>query len=105
MIDDKQAQELRLTLFSSGWTNVMQPALRNRVLQATKSLVMTRSERAGSFKGTDFDTDDDVLRAFIRDGEWLLVAFQNELAVWERNRQLDELERNSTDPSAGANPS
>ena len=64
---------------------------------------MTRAERTGSFKGTDFDTEDDVLRAFIRDGEWLLVAFQNELAVWERNRQLDELERQSTDPSAGAN--
>jgi hypothetical protein len=34
------------------------------------------------------DTDDDVLRAFIRDCEWLLVAFENELKVWERNRQL-----------------
>ena len=104
MIDDKQAQELRLTLFSSGWTNVMQPALRNRLMQATKALVLTRTERTGSFKGTDFDTDDDVLRAFIRDCEWLLVAFENELKVWERNRQLDELERQSTDPSAGANP-
>lgn len=104
MIDDKQAHELRLTLFSSGWTQVMQPALRNRGMQATKALVLSRTERTAVFKGTDFDTEDDVLRAYIRDCEYLLVAFQNELTVWEHNRQGDELARQSTDPSAGANP-
>lgn len=67
-----------------------------------KALVLTRSERSHEFKGSDFDTEDDVLRAIIRDCEWMVVVWNNELKVAEHNRRADELER--TERTA-ANPS
>lgn len=62
-----------------------------------KSLALTRSERAIHFKGTDFDTDDDVLRAIIRDVEWMTAVWTNEIQVADYNRRLDELERQNSD--------
>ena len=104
-LNDEQVQKVRLVLASSGWNDVMRPALENRCRQAVKSLTLTRSERATQYKGTDFDTDDDVLRALIRDCEWMVVVWANELSVAEHNRRVDELDRQAENGTAlGANP-
>lgn len=71
----------------------MQPALVNRGKQAIKALTLAPSEREKEFKGTVFDTEDSVLRAMIRDCEWMIAVWGNELAVSEHNRRLDELDR------------
>ena len=105
MINDEQAQKLRLALSSSGWNDVMRPAIENRGRAAVKALVLTRTERAAQYKGQDLDTDDDVLRAIIRDCEWMLACWVNELKVWDYNRRRDELDRSdSNDGPAAANP-
>ena len=100
-LNQEQVQKVRLVLAASGWNDVMRPALENRGRQALKALTLSRTERGAAFKGTDFDTDDDVLRAIIRDCEWMVVVWQNEIAVAEHNRRLDELESqpNGTTPA------
>lgn len=99
MLNDEQVQKVRQTLSTSGWNDVMRPALENRAREAMKALTHSRTERAGSYKGTHFDTDDDILRAIIRDCEWMVVCWQNEVQVAEYNRQRDELDR--LDPNDG----
>lgn len=93
MLSPGQIQMVRLTLTTDGWTKVMLPALQQRVLLATKSLCLTRSERAVQYKGSDYDVEDDVLRAMIRDVEWMTFAWVNEIRVHDQNRQRDELVR------------
>ena len=103
-LDADQIQKVRQTLFTAGWREVIAPAIANRGRNALKSLALSRTERVSAYKGTDFDTDDDVLRAIIRDCEWMISVWTNELAVAEHNRTLDELDRqNSTQDPAGAN--
>ena len=93
-----------MTLVTGGWTDVMKPAIENRGRSAVKALVLSRAERTQAYKGTDFDTDDDVLRAIIRDCEWMIVCWYNEIKASEHNRRLDELDRqNSPDVAAAAN--
>ena len=96
-LNDEQIQKVRQTLYTAGWNDVMRPALENRGRQALKALTLSRTERTGQFKGNDMDTDDDVLRAIIRDIEWMLSVWTNEINVSEYNRKLDELERQNTD--------
>jgi len=103
MLDLEAIQKVRLTLAGDGWNHVMKPAIVNRGRQALKALALTRSERAADFKGTDFDTEDDVLRAVIRDCEWMAVVWDNEVQIHDRNRRLDELERAGQEPTT-ANP-
>lgn len=91
-----QVQKVRVTLSTSGWHEVMKPAIENRGRTAVKALVLTRAERTGSYKGTDFDTDDDVLRATIRDCEWLAFVWDNEISVADHNRRADELDRQTS---------
>ena len=100
MLTDEEVQKVRLVMASLGWNDVIRPAIENRGRQAVKALVLSRSERANQFKGTDFDTDDDVLRALIHDCEWMISVWQNELAVAEHNRRLDELDRQNMDAGA-----
>lgn len=102
-LSNEQVDKVRTVLLSAGWNDVILPAIRQRGQQAVKALVMSRSERATTFKGSDFDSEDDVLRAIIRDTEWMTVVWQNELLVAEHNRRLDELDRNNSGPNA-ANP-
>ena len=92
-LNEEQIQKIRHTLSTSGWYEVMKPALENRGRNAVKALTQSRSERAVEYKGTDFDTDDDVLRAVIRDCTWMVGCWNNEIAVAEHNRTLDELDR------------
>lgn len=100
-LTEEQVQKVRLVLSTAGWNDVMRPALENRGRQALKSLTLARSERAGHFKGTDFDTEDDVLRAIIRDCEWMVACWSNEIRVAEYNRNLEELERRESNQGSG----
>ena len=99
-LNEEQIQKVRLVLSTSGWKDVMHPALVNRGRQAVKALVSSRSERATAYKGTDFDTEDDVLRAIIRDCEWMTSVWTNEIQVAEHNRQVDELARRDSQQDA-----
>lgn len=93
MLNDEQVSKVRQVLMLSGWNEVMRPALVQRGHEAIKALVLTRAERSATYKGTAYDSDDDVLRAIIRDCEWMTVCWTNEIAASEHNRRLDELDR------------
>lgn len=92
MLEPEQVQKVRLVLATSGWNDVMRPALENRGRTALRALALSRTERARSFPGTDFDTEDDILRAMIRDCEWMTFSWINEVVVHDANRARDELE-------------
>jgi type IV secretory pathway ATPase VirB11/archaellum biosynthesis ATPase len=93
-LNEQQIQKVRLTISGDGWNHVMKPAILNRAGQALKALTLEPgAERTAQFKGTDFDTSDPVLRAMIRDCEWMSVVWDNEVQVHDRNRALDELEK------------
>jgi hypothetical protein len=104
-LNEEQIQKIRMTTSTSGWNEVMRPALENRGRQAVKALTMTRTERAAQFAGTDFDTDDDVLRAVIRDCTWMVGCWTNEIAVAEHNRRLDELDRQASNQDTSSSNS
>lgn len=91
MLNEDQIQKLRLALQTSGWNDVIKPAIHRRGAQALKALALTRAERSREFVRSDFDTEDDVLRAIIRDCEWMVVCWDNEVLVHEENRKRDEL--------------
>lgn len=94
-LNDEQIQKVRLTILSDGWNHVIKPAITGRARKAAESLMLEPgAERTAVFNGTDFDTTDQVLRAMIRDCEWMSVVWDNEVQVHDRNRALDELERN-----------
>jgi hypothetical protein len=79
-------------LASSGWAAI-RARLENRAHTATKALVMTVAERSKSFSGQDFDASDDALRVMIRDCEWMIYSWENEVAVAGHNQRRDELDR------------
>lgn len=95
-LNNEQIQKIRLVLASSGWREVMLPALANRGHQAVKALCLSRSERAVDFKGTDFDTEDEILRAMIRDCSWMSSVWSNEVEVADYNRRRDELDADAS---------
>lgn len=103
MIDSDQADKLRLALSSSGWNDVIKPVIAARAHEAIKMLCLAPSERSGQFK----DLDDSSLRGIIREGEWMLNVWENELKVYDHNRRLDELDRQgatTAPPTPTANP-
>lgn len=101
MLDNEELAKVRVVLTGSGWNDVMRPRIEARGREAVKALILARSERATECKGTDFDTDDDVLRAMIRVCNWMSVSWYNEVNVAEHNRRLDELDRQD---NPAANP-
>lgn len=100
MLSEEQAQQIQIVLSLGGWREVMRPSLVQRRDYATRALVMSRTERSDSLKGTDFDADDDVLRAIIRDCEWMATIWDKELIVYQHNRQRDELDAANQPPPA-----
>lgn len=92
MIDEQQAQKVRLVLTSSGWNDVIAPAIRARGQEALRSLRLSPLAREKHY-GPDspFRTSDEALRVMIDDCEWMAVAFLNELIVHDVNRQREEL--------------
>ena len=89
-INDEQYGKLKLLLASSGWNDVMRPAIQKRGSDAVRSLVLSPAERKGDVEGVT----DDVLRARIQEWEWMLAAWANEVTVFEHNRRLEELGAN-----------
>lgn len=91
-LSEDQAQKLRMGLMSAAWREIMQPATQGRAQAAIKALCLTEGERkthGGEFK----DCGDDELRATIRECEWHLSVWHNELKVFDFNRAQDELQR------------
>lgn len=96
----EQINKLKVTLASEGWTEVMKPALLGRSKEALKALVLTIPEREK--QGGEFRlVDDSGLRHAIREIEWMLAVWHNEIAAYDHNQRLDELERNSQPRPAG----
>jgi hypothetical protein len=101
MLTNDQVQQVSLVLSLGGWNEVMKPALIQRRDLAMGALVLSRSERQAKLKGTDFDTDDDVLRAMVKDCTWMTTVWDTELMVARHNQQRDELDAAMSSP---ANP-
>lgn len=95
-LNEDQISKIRLHLQSSAWNDVIKPLLALRANSAIKALVLSPSERDGEYK----EMDDATIRARIREVEWMLTAFVNEVAVFEHNRRLDELERQGSPDSS-----
>ncbi len=91
-LTEDQAQKLRVGLMSGAWREIMQPAIANRAQAAIKALCLMGDERkthGGAFK----ELSDDELRATIRECEWHLTVWQNELKVFDFNKAQDDFQR------------
>ena len=95
-LNSEQVEQIRLTMATLGWSNVMRPAIAKRAQDALKALVLHPAERKGEYQGVD----DNTIREKIKECEWMLTAWTNEIRFHDHNRQLDELERQGN----GANP-
>jgi len=87
---EDQIQKVIVTVSSAGWKEVMQPAYANRARAALTALALDTSERkvaGGEFK----DMEDPQLRAIIRECEWMLGVWHNQINVYHQNRARDEL--------------
>jgi hypothetical protein len=62
-----------------------------QILQALRTVP---EKRSGEWKGMH----DHDLRAKLDEDEWLLVAFQNEVNVFDHNKRLDELDGGTANP-------
>jgi len=92
MLNEEQINKVKTTLATSGWNDVMSPAMLNRGKAALKALILSTSEREKA--GGEFaDADDHTLRAIIRDAEWMASAWRNEITVFDENRRVEELHR------------
>ena len=89
MLTSEQVEQVRTILSSSAWNDVMKPVLMNRAHTALKALVLDSAEREGDYKGME----DTAIKARIRECEWMLSAWVNEVAVHDHNRRRDELDR------------
>jgi hypothetical protein len=98
-LNEEQVGKIRGLLQSSAWNDVVKPVIATRANAAIKALILTPAERTGEFK----EMDDSAIRAQIREAEWLLAVFVNEVAVFDHNRRVDELQRQD-DPETTANP-
>jgi hypothetical protein len=97
MLTAGQVEKVKFTLAGSGWTDVMRPAIQQRANEALKALALDPSERAkigGEFK----DLEDKDLRAIIRECQWMLVVWVNEVNVFEMNRRSEEIQRQQNGP-------
>ena len=100
-LNEDQVQKVRLLLQSSGWNDVIKPLLALRANTAIKALILSPAERDGEFKSMD----DAAIRARVREVEWMLTVFPNEVVVYDQNRRLDELQgHDNPEASPTANP-
>ncbi len=92
-LSEDQIQQLRIGLQGGAWVRVMQPATQSRAQEAIKALCLSVDERkrvGGQFK----DLDDGELRATIRECEWHLTVWNNELKVYDFNRSQEQQHQN-----------
>lgn len=97
--DPDKIARIRSHLASTLWNQDLKPAIAQRAGLAIKALCRPPNEREGDFK----DTKDEDLRAIIREAEWQLVWMENEVKVFDYNRQRDELARQTDGAEAGLN--
>lgn len=97
MLSAEQVDKLKLTLASSGWREVIFPAIQQRAQEAVKNLVLNPAERAGEYEGLA----DDQIRHRIRALEWMSRIWDLNIQVADHNRRLDELDSANNPP---ANP-
>src|SRR3972149_159735 len=95
-LNEEQIQKVKLLTSSSGGHDVGRPVIAKRAQDAIKALVLNFAERKGEYEGVD----DNTIRATIKECEWMLSVWSNEVAIHEHNRRLEELERQQD----GANP-
>jgi hypothetical protein len=93
-LSEEQIESVRLMFASSGWRDVVRPALINRSKMLITALRQAPGRRTGECKGLE----DHELRARLDEDEWLLVAFQNEIMVFDHNKRLDELDAAHGEP-------
>lgn len=96
MLNEEQVGKVRLLMASSGWNDVVRPAILKRAQEALKALALYPGERSGEYK----TLEDNNLRARIQECEWLLTSLHNEVATFDSNRRLEELDSQQN----GANP-
>lgn len=88
-LSEEQVGKLKLLLISSGWKDVVEPVLAKRAHDAIKMLVIPPAERKGEAEGTD----DATLRGRIKELEWMLSVWHNEVRLYDfERRQINELE-------------
>lgn len=103
MLNDDQAQNLRVTLATSGWNQIILPSALSRGRDALKALCLNpdeRKERGGDFK----NKNDDQLRQIVEESERFASIWQNELNVYDFNRRQEELQRqqNGQEPASAS---
>lgn len=90
MLTEDQVNKIRQTMATSGWNDVVIPAAMNRGKQALIALTLSPPEREKA--GGEFaHFDDSLLRAVIKDSEWWVAAFVNEVKMHDYNRRQEEL--------------
>jgi hypothetical protein len=95
-LTEEQINLARQGLNSSFWNDLVKPVLAARGNQALRSLTLFPSERKGDHAGLT----DDQLRCVVKEVEWMLSCWSNEIAVFEHNRRIEELDAETN----GANP-
>lgn len=95
MLDGPDIAKIRLVLTSAGWNDVMRREILKRGNIAVKLLCLSPSERVGK-------ESDEMLRATIRECEWMVSVWNNEIIAAEHNARLNELE--GANGSSTANP-
>lgn len=97
-LNEEQIGKVRQLLSSSAWNDVVRPVIANRANEALKALRLEPAERKGEYEGVD----DVTIRARIREAEFMLGVWTNEISVYEHNRRLEELERHNNGAEAPA---
>ena len=103
-LSEEDVLKVKQMMQSSGWREVVIPALRRRGAEWMKESVRLPSERGKPYTDLDDAIAGPHIRGRIAELEYLLVSFQNELMVYEHNRSLDELDRSNGQVPNAANP-
>jgi hypothetical protein len=98
--DPDKIARIRAFLGSTLWNEDLKPAIAQRGGMAIKALCRSPDAREGEFK----NTKDEDLRAIIREAEFQMVWWENEVKVFDHNQARDELARQQQEAEAGLTP-
>lgn len=101
MLNEEQIGKVRLMLATSGWRDVLKPAVQERTNNLIKS-AMIPGKRTGLYEDMP---ELEVIRHIqgrVTELEWMMVALENEVKVYDSNKRLEELERQEA--NGAANP-
>ena len=97
-------EKLRGVMSLSGWRDVMRPLIDKRMQTCQKMAFMLPPERPKPYSEMDDHTATSVLRGEAKGLEWVLHAFENEVAVHDFNRRQNELLGQGNGSDLPANP-